>query len=192
MAALREEAGKKCGRQLDDQELASYAMYPKVFAEFCATGRKYGPVSVLPTPIFFYGMHPGQEITIEIERGKALVLRLQTVGEPDDDGQVRVFFELNGQPRMIKVPNRALAASVTSRRKADEDNAAHLAAPMPGSVASIAVKQGQRVEAGDVVLVLEAMKMETALHAATAGTVKEVLISPGQQVDAKDLLVIIE
>jgi pyruvate carboxylase len=191
LAALKREAEKKCARQIDDQELASYAMYPKVFTEYCALARKYGPVSALPTPVFFYGMSPGQEISVEIERGKSLVIRLQTVGEPDEDGQVRVFFELNGQPRMIRVPNRALAAKVVSRRKADEDNPAHLAAPMPGSISSIAVRPGQRIEAGDVVLTLEAMKMETALHAGAAGVIKEIFVTPGAHVDAKDLLAII-
>ena len=189
---LRAEAEKKCARQIDEQELASYAMYPKIFVEFCAMSRKYGPVSVLPTPVFFYGMSPGQETAVELERGKTLVIRLQTVGEPDEDGQVRVFFELNGQPRMIRVPNRALALKVVGRRKADGDNPAHLAAPMPGSISSIAVRPGQRIEAGDVVLTLEAMKMETALHASNAGMVKELLVSPGAHVEAKDLLAIIE
>jgi pyruvate carboxylase len=189
---LRAEAEKKCARQIDEQELASYAMYPKIFVEFCAMSRKYGPVSVLPTPVFFYGMSPGQETAVELERGKTLVIRLQTVGEPDEDGQVRVFFELNGQPRMIRVPNRALALKVVGRRKADGDNPAHLAAPMPGSISSIAIRPGQRIEAGDVVLTLEAMKMETALHASNAGMVKELLVSPGAHVEAKDLLAIIE
>jgi pyruvate carboxylase len=192
LGKLKVEAEKKCARQIDDQELASYAMYPKVFTEFCATSRKYGPMSVLPTPVFFYGMSPGQETTIGLERGKSLVVRLQTVGEPDEDGQVRAFFELNGQPRMIRVPNRLLAVKVASRRKAEEDNPTHLAAPMPGSISSISVRPGQRIEAGDVVLTLEAMKMETALHASAGGTVKEILVSPGAHVDAKDLLAIIE
>ncbi len=118
-------------------------MYPKVFADFAVVSEKYGPVSVLPTPVFFYGMEPGDEITLEIERGKAIVIRLQTIGATDDDGNVKVFFELNGQPRIIKVPNRAMAGRIVTRRKAEEGNAKHVAAPMPGSVSSIAVAQGQ-------------------------------------------------
>jgi pyruvate carboxylase len=137
-------------------------------------------------------LQPGQETTVELERGKTLVVRLQTVGEPDDEGQVRVFFELNGQPRMIRVPNRSVAATVIARRKAEEGEPGQLAAPMPGAVSSIAVAVGQRVEKGDVVLTLEAMKMETVLHATLAGAVKEILVSPGTHVDAKDLLVVIE
>lgn len=192
LGALRAEAEKKCGRQLSEAEFASYLMYPKVFTEFNTLARRYGPVSVLPTPTFFYGMEPGEEITVEIERGKTLVVRLLTLGEADEEGQVKVFFELNGQQRIIKVPNRKLAAKVVSRRKADEGNDAHVAAPMPGLVVTIAVKPGQAIKAGDVIATLEAMKMEMALHAPRDGVVKEMLVNTGQSVDAKDLMVVLE
>ena len=177
--------------QLDDDEFASYLMYPKVFTEHCASDRKYGPVSVLPTPVFFYGMAPEEERTIEIESGKALVVRLTTLGDTDEEGQVRVFFELNGQPRVIKVPNRSAVATRPARRKAEEGNANHVAAPMPGSISSIAVKPGQDVKIGDILLSIEAMKMETTISAPRDGTVRELLIGPGQPVDAKDLLAVI-
>ncbi len=190
--AIRAEAEKKCGRKLDDDELASYVMYPKIFTEFIAMARKYGPVSVLPTRVFFYGMHPGDEISVDLEVGKTLVILLQTIGDVDDEGQVKVFFELNGQPRAIRVPNRAAAAKVIARRKAEEGNEAHLAAPFPGTVSSVAVKEGARVKAGDVVMTLEAMKMETALRAPRPGVVGELLVHPGNMVDAKDLLAVIE
>ncbi|MFN8829672.1 MAG: pyruvate carboxylase [Labrys sp. (in: a-proteobacteria)] len=188
--ALRAEAEKKVARAIDDNELASYLMYPKVFTEYAGAVRKYGPVSVLPTPIFFYGMKPGDELTVDIEAGKTLVIRLQTLGETDDEGQVRVFFELNGQQRIVRVPNRSAAAKVVARRKAEDGNDGHIAAPMPGAVSTVAVKPGQPVKAGDVILTIEAMKMETALHAPRDGTVAEVLITPGAQIDAKDLLVV--
>ena len=191
LAAAKAEAEKKLARTIEANELASYLMYPKVFLEYAGALRKYGPVSVLPTDVFFYGMKPGDDLTIEIERGKALVIRFQTLGETDEEGQVRVFFELNGQPRIIKVPNRSAAARVQARRKAEEGNEAHVAAPMPGAVSTVAVKAGQPVKAGDVLLTIEAMKMETALHAGKDGTVSEVLVAPGAQIDAKDLLVVL-
>lgn len=190
LKAVKAEAEKKVGRQISDQELASYLMYPKVFTEFAGTIRKFGPVGTLPTPVFFYGMQPGDEITIEIEHGKTLVLVLQTLGDIDDEGQVKVFFELNGQPRNIRVPNRSAVARVAARRKAEEGNDAHVAAPMPGSISSVSVKAGQTVKAGDVLLTIEAMKMETALHAPHDGKIAEVLVNPGNQIDAKDLLVV--
>lgn len=186
------EIEKKIGRAITDEELASGLMYPKVFADFAAVAEKYGPVSVLPTPVFFYGMQPGDEITIEIERGKSLVVRLQTMGATDDQGEVKVFFELNGQPRIVKVPNRAVAGRVVTRRKAEDGNAKHIAAPMPGSVSSVAVALGQAVKTGDVLLTLEAMKMETAIHAARDGVIGELVTKPGAQVDAKDLLIVLE
>ena len=192
LAAERADAEKRAGRHIDDQELASFLMYPKVFTDFAAAQRKYGPVSVLPTPIYFYGMQAGDETSVAIEKGKSLVIRLQAVGETDEEGQVRVFFELNGQPRMVKVPNRAVVTSLPARRKAEEGNDAHVAAPMPGAISTVAVKPGQRVKAGDVLLTIEAMKMETALHAPRDSTVSSILVSPGQPVDAKDLLVILD
>ncbi|MDJ1160053.1 pyruvate carboxylase [Chelatococcus sp. SYSU_G07232] len=191
LEAARAEAEKRCGRRLDDRELASFLMYPKVFTDYAAAARKYGPVSCLPTPVYFYGMGVGEEISVTIETGKTLVLRLQVIGETDEEGFVRVFFELNGQPRIVKVPNRSAVATLPARRKAEEGNDAHVAAPMPGVVSTLAVRPGQAVEAGDVILTIEAMKMETALHAARSGTVQEVLVHPGSPIDAKDLLVVL-
>jgi pyruvate carboxylase len=189
--AAKAEVAGKLGHPANDEDLASYLMYPKVFSDFAAVQDKYGPVSTLATPIFFYGMVPGDEATIEIERGKSLVLRLQAIGETDDEGQVKVFFELNGQPRIIKVPNRIASATVVTRRKAEDGNLRHVSAPMPGSVSSIAVEAGQKIKAGDILVTLEAMKMETAIHAACDGTVSELLVKPHAQVDAKDLLIVI-
>ena len=145
---------------------------------------------MLPTPVYFYGLEPGDEILPDLEPGKTLVVRCQAIGETDEDGQVRVFFELNGQPRIIKVPDRAHGASAAERRKAEEGNADHVAAPMPGVIATLAVKPGQAVTAGDVLLSIEAMKMETALHAERDGVIGEVLVATGTQIDAKDLLVV--
>jgi pyruvate carboxylase len=191
LTAERAEAEKRLGRQIGGNEFASYLMYPKVFSDYVGADRKYGPVSVLPTPIYFYGMQVGDETSFGIEKGKSLVVRLQAVGDTDEEGQVRVFFELNGQPRMVRVPNRAATASLPARRKAEDGNDAHVAAPMPGAVSTIAIRPGQHVKTGDLLLTMEAMKMETTLSAARDGTVSEILVSPGQPVDAKDLLVIL-
>lgn len=189
LSALRADAETVCGRRLDEKEFSAYLMYPKVFAEFSAIQRKYGPVSVLPTPIFFYGMKTGDEISIEIEEGKALVLLLTAMGDTRDDGQVEIFFELNGQPRVIAVANRAVASTIKSRRKAEDGNGNHVAAPMPGVVSSVGVSIGQVVKAGDVLLTLEAMKMETVLHAPYDGTIVDILITRTSQVESKDLLI---
>jgi pyruvate carboxylase len=166
-------------------------MYPKVFADFAATQEQYGPVSVLPTPTYFYGMKAEDEIFVDIEKGKTLVVRCLAVGDTDEKGMVTVFFELNGQPRRVKVPDRAHGAgNGKARRKAEPGNEAHVGAPMPGVVSAVAIAAGQAVKAGDVLLSIEAMKMETALHAERDGTIAEVLVRAGDQIDAKDLLIV--
>ncbi|OJU14246.1 MAG: pyruvate carboxylase, partial [Caulobacterales bacterium 68-7] len=189
LVATRAEAERKCGRTLDEQGFAAYLMYPKVFEAYCAAARKYGPVQVLPTLAYFYGMTPGEELAIELEPGKTLVIRLQAIGETDEAGAVRLFFELNGQPRTIKAPNRAVAGTAAVRRKADEANDAHVPAPMPGVISTISVAVGQTVKAGDVLLAIEAMKMETQLYAPRDGVVQAVHATPGAVVEPKDLLI---
>ena len=180
------------GIRIDDEDLNGYLMYPKVFLDYVARHQSYGPVRVLPTKTFFYGMEPGEEITAEIDPGKQLELRLQAVGETTEDGEVKVFFELNGQPRVIRVPNRAIKARTAARPKAAEGNPAHVGAPMPGAIASVSVTVGQKVRAGDLLLTIEAMKMETGLHADREATVKALHVHAGSQIDAKDLLIELE
>ena len=190
LQASRKDIETKLERKLSEYEFASWLMYPKVFTDFAAAQETYGPVSVLPTPTYFYGMKSEDEIFLDIEKGKTLVVRCQAFGDVDDKGMVTVFFELNGQPRRIKVPDRAHGASAAkARRKAEPGNEGHVGAPMPGVVSALAVAPGQAVKAGDVLLSIEAMKMETALHAERDGEIAEVLVKAGDQIDAKDLLI---
>ncbi|MFZ7090150.1 pyruvate carboxylase [Primorskyibacter sp. 2E233] len=177
------------GMTIDDEDLNGYLMYPKVFLDYMGRHRQYGPVRTLPTKAFFYGMEPGEEVTAEIDPGKTLEIRLSAVGETQEDGNVKVFFELNGQPRTIRVPDRKAAASTAARPKAELGNANHVGAPMPGVVASVAVQAGAKVKTGDLLLTIEAMKMETGMHAEHDGVVKAVHVTPGAQIDAKDLLI---
>ncbi|WP_166416214.1 pyruvate carboxylase [Cochlodiniinecator piscidefendens] len=180
------------GFKVDDEDLNGYLMYPKVFLDYMGRHRTYGPVRTLPTKTFFYGMEPGEEISAEIDPGKILEVRMQAMGETGEDGNVKVFFELNGQPRVIRVPNRAVQAQTASRPKAEAGNANHIGAPMPGVVASVVVTAGQQVKEGDLLLTIEAMKMETGIHAERDATVSALHVSAGGQIDAKDLLVELE
>ncbi|HEX2492828.1 MAG TPA: pyruvate carboxylase, partial [Steroidobacter sp.] len=186
----RAEVHAKTWREITDEEFASYLMYPKVFLDYLKDRLDYGRVSVLPTPLFFYGMEPNEEVSVDIERGKTLIVRFLAMSDPHEDATRTVFFELNGQPRSVRVPDRTQVALKPPRRKADPGNANHIAAPMPGTVATLAVSQGGKVARGDVLLTIEAMKMETSIHADRDGTVVEVLAKPGESVDAKDLLVV--
>jgi pyruvate carboxylase len=179
-------------RPVTDEDLASYLMYPRVWLDYARSRARYGDPGILPTPVFFYGMEPGQEITIDLERGKTLIVRYLASSEPHEDGTRTVFFELNGQPRSVRVPDEAQAASHVAPRKIEPGNAAHVGAPMPGVVASVAVVPGAQVARGDLLLTLEAMKMETAVRAAAAGEVLEVLARAGQAVEARDLLLVVQ
>src|SRR5262249_32472074 len=154
----------------------SYLLYPKVFADFAESEAKYSDLSVLPTPVFFFGMQKGDEVSIDIEPGKTLIIKFLTVGEPQPDGRRVVYFELNGQPREGIVADKSLGAgTVKVRAKAEPGNAKHVAAPMPGAVVSVAVAIGDEIAAGQKLLTLEAMKMETTLYADRAGKIAEVL-----------------
>ena len=187
----RAEAEKKVRRRVSDRELASYLMYPRVFVEFAEHQRLYGDVSVLPTPVFLYGLDRDDELFVDIERGKTLVIRHLAIGEPDAEGRRTIFFELNGQPREVKVTDRSLAPTGPGRRMADETDATHVAAPMPGLVVAVSARTGDAVTRGDRLLSIEAMKMETGVFADRDGVIGEVLVSAGTQVETKQLLMVI-
>jgi len=116
LAAQRREIETVLGRSLSDAEFASYLMYPKVFRDFAFMLRKFGDVSILPTPVFFYGMEPGQEITLEMEKGKSLVLRFLALAEADENGLRKVFFELNGQPRTVRIADKSAGRRICHAR----------------------------------------------------------------------------
>ena len=164
-------------------------MYPKAFKDYWDHRRVHGDVSSLPTPVFFYGMREREEVAIDIDPGKTLIVRLQGMSPPDEDGMVRVFFELNGQPRTVRVRKAGVASTVARRARAEAGNPAHVAAPMPGMVVTVAVRAGQPVKSGDPLISIEAMKMESQIRAERDATVKSVHVKPGETVGAHDLLI---
>jgi pyruvate carboxylase len=182
---------EKIGSDASRTDLMSYLMYPHVFLAFAQTRQLYGDVSVLPTPQFYYGMAPGEEITAELEPGKTLIIKFLTVGDPHPEGKRTVFFELNGQPREVAVQDKALQPQKVERAKADPANAGHVGAPIPGAVTSIMVETGETVSKGDRLLVMEAMKMQTTVYSPVSGKVLERLVQIGETVEAKDLLVVL-
>ncbi|HTV98583.1 MAG TPA: pyruvate carboxylase [Steroidobacteraceae bacterium] len=191
LAAERAAVESKIGRPVSERELASHLMYPKVFADYAAERASYGDVSALPTAVFFYGMQPGEEINVDLERGKTLIVRYVATSEAHEDGTRTVFFELNGQPRPLRVADRSQVAKRAPQRKVEPGNAKHVGAPMPGTIGTVAARPGLRLARGDVLLTLEAMKMETTVRAEVDGVVQEVLVQAGAAVDAKDLLVVL-
>ena len=176
------------GREATPREVSSWLLYSRVFQDFAEHRAKYGDVAVLPTPAFLEGPKPGEELFVDIEPGKTLVIRLLTVGEAHADGTRTVFFELNGQPRSVSVVDRTLEGTIQQRPKADIGNPRDIGAPMPGLIVTVAVKPGDAVKKGDKILSLEAMKMETTVYAEQDGTLSEVLVSPGSPVEAGELI----
>ena len=190
LAATRTELTTKLGRPASDDDLYSHLMYPQVFADFTAFRAKYDDLSGLPTPAFFYGLQIGEEIEIEIDTGKILIIKLISIGEADSAGRRALFYELNGMPRESVVADHSLkSVSTAARAKGDPADAAQACAPMPGMVTEVAVSVGQQVKAGDKLIILEAMKMLTTVSASSDGTISEVLVRKGDQVDSDDLLV---
>ncbi len=185
---MRAEAEKIVGRKISDRDLASYLMYPKIYCDFAAHLRDYDDVSVLPTGAFFYGLKDREEIAVDIARGKTLVIRLQGNAEIDDDGYARLFFELNGQSRVVRVPKAGMAVNIKQKPKADPSNVNHVGAPMPGSIVTVSIKVGQSVKKGDPLVSIEAMKMESMLRAERDAVIKTIHVKPGDPVAAKDLL----
>jgi len=189
LAHARSEAEALIGRDLTDRDFASYLMYPAVYVEFAKHQATYGNVDNLETPVFFYGMHVGQEIAIDIDRGKTLFVRYAALGEPDDTGHRTAYFDLNGQPRTVSVIDRRLTGLKAPPRKAEPGNRHHVGAPMPGQIVKVSAVEGRLVRAGEALLTIEAMKMQTVVHAPADGNVTSVLAPVGARIAAGDLLV---
>ncbi|STO11595.1 2-oxoglutarate carboxylase small subunit [[Flavobacterium] thermophilum] len=186
---IKRELYDKLGREVTDFDAIAYALYPKVFLEYADTVEKYGDISVLDTPTFLYGMRLGEEIEVEIERGKTLIVKLVSIGQPQADGTRVVYFELNGQPREVVIRDESIKAAVVERIKADRTNPNHIAATMPGTVVKVLVEKGEKVDKGDHLMVTEAMKMETTVQAPFAGIVKDIYVKSGDAIQAGDLLI---
>jgi len=189
LVAVRAELAAKLKHEPTDDELFSHLMYPDVFAEFSKFARDFGDVSALPTPAFFYGLKPGEEITVDIEEGKTLFIKLINIGGADKDGRRIISFELNGMPREATAVDKTVQTHTKARPKANEANPLEVGAPIPGMITAVGPGNGARVAKGDKLLTLEAMKMQTTLYAPADGVIDEVLAGVGDAVDGGDLLV---
>ncbi|WP_077300459.1 pyruvate carboxylase [Virgibacillus pantothenticus] len=186
---LKETLFKTLDRQVTSFDLISHALYPKVFMDYHKFHDKYGDVSVLDTPTFFYGMKLGEVVEVEIEQGKTLIVKLVSISEPREDGTRVVYFELNGQTREIVVKDQSIQSEVEMRPKADKNNEKHIGATMPGTVIKVLRQAGERVNKGDHLLINEAMKMETTVQAPFTGVIKRVNVKDGDSIAVDDLLI---
>lgn len=189
--AEKESLEEKTGHTVSNDDLLSYLLYPEVFLKFEKFWQTHSDVSVLPTPAFFYGLKAGEEITVEIEAGKTLIIKFMTASDPHPDGTRTLFFDLNGQPREVKVRDKSLRVVERAHPKADPSEAGHVGATTAGIITGIAVQLNQSVERGVKLMTLEAMKMQSNIYSPIPGRVTKLLVAPGQNVEAKDLLVTI-
>ncbi|HUG19833.1 MAG TPA: biotin/lipoyl-containing protein, partial [Planctomycetaceae bacterium] len=190
--ATAETLQKLLGREPTGREVVTSLLYPKVFKEFAEHQKLYSDVSGLPTHVFFFGQEQNEEFSVDIEKGKTLIIKFLTVSEPHADGTRTVFFELNGQPREVSVLDNSLEPETKSRSKADLDNPHHVGSSMPGMVVTVAVKVGDKISKGQKLVTLEAMKMETTIAAERYASVKAIHVKPGSHVEAGDLLIELE
>lgn len=183
---------EKVGFKPTEKDLISYALYPKVFEEYAKARAQYGDISVLDTPTFLYGLRLGEEIEVEIEKGKTLIIKLVSIGEPQHDGTRVIYFEINGQPREIVVQDMTVEATGNKAVKADPSNPNQIGATMPGTILKVVVSKGSPIKRGDHLLITEAMKMETTVQAPKDGVVKEIYVKEGDSISTGDLLIEIE
>lgn len=189
---LTAELTEKCGRAPSKQDVLAYALYPKVFEQYIDAVDAFGDVSVLDTPTFFYGLKIGEEIEVEIEKGKTLIVKLVSIGEPQHDGTRIIYFELNGQSRELVIQDLTVEVDGSIALKADSSNPNQIGATMPGTVLKVVVNKGSTVKRGEHLLITEAMKMETTVQAPKDGIVKEIYAKAGDAISTGDLLIELE
>ena len=189
---LTAELTEKCGRAPSKQDVLAYALYPKVFEQYIDAVNAFGDVSVLDTPTFFYGLKLGEEIEVEIEKGKTLIVKLVSIGEPQHDGTRIIYFELNGQSRELVIQDLTVEVDGSIALKADPSNPNQIGATMPGTVLKVVVNKGSTVKRGEHLLITEAMKMETTVQAPKDGIVKEIYAKAGDAISTGDLLIELE
>ncbi|GEQ70388.1 hypothetical protein JCM33374_g4065 [Metschnikowia sp. JCM 33374] len=186
-AQIREELASRYGDRISETDIASYVMYPKVYEAFRGIVEKYGDLSVLATRYFLKPLDVGEEMVVDIEQGKTLVIKLLAVGEISKaTGTREVFFELNGEMRSVTIEDKKVSVETVSRPKATQPN--EVGAPMAGVVIETRVKKDQEVKKGDPIAVLSAMKMEMIISSPVSGKVGDILIKEGDSVDSGDLI----
>ena len=188
-AQVEKELSDILGYPAEEHEVLSYIMYPQVFLDYQKMQDAFGSVTLLDTETFLHGMRMGEQIEVQIEKGKTLIIRLDEIGEPDVLGNRVLFFNLNGQRREISVNDQSIKTQVVAKRKADSTDPQQIGATMPGSVLDILVKKGEQVKKGQALMVTEAMKMETTIEAPFDATIEEIHAVAGEAIQTKDLLI---
>ncbi len=192
LAEFKETFKDGMGRELNMTDFLSYKLYPKVFIDAYNHHKDHGNVIAIPTKNFFYGMEIYEEIIVEMDKGKTLLIQLLSIGEADSDGMVQVFFKVNGQTRAVQIQVKSIKVEKVVHQKKDKANDHEIGAPLQGSLASVLVKAGQKVKKNEPLFIIEAMKMETTITANSDGEIDKVILSEGRMVFADDLVVIMK
>jgi pyruvate carboxylase len=183
---------QKFDATLSYTDLLSYLLYPKVFEEFYAKRKEYGEVWHIPTLNFFYGLKDDEEVLIEIDKGKNIMVRLLTCSEPDEEGKRKIFMRLNGQTRIIEVQDKSRKVTIRENAKIDKGNDKQVGAPLQGKLSQILVKNGDEIKRNQPLFVIEAMKMETTVAANNSGKVSDIILTAGSMVKTDDLVLVME
>lgn len=189
---FKNEFKKGMGRELEITDFLSYKLYPKVFVEAYNNHTKYGNIMHIPTKNFFFGLDVGEEIMIDIEPGKRVLVSLIQKTAPNEDGFVSVFFKINGQMRNVLIKDNSVNVEKVEKRKAELNDDKQIGAPLQGLLSTVLVKNGDAVNENQPLFIIEAMKMETTVTAVTSGIVKNVDLEGGTLVDANDLVLSLE
>ena len=189
---IREGLTEKQQGEVTEQDVISYVLYPKVYNQYIQTKEQYGDLSLLDTPTFLFGMRNGETVEIEIDTGKRLIIKLETISEPDENGNRTIYYAMNGQARRIYIKDENVKTNANVKPKADKTNPSHIGAQMPGSVTEVKVAVGDEVKANQPLLITEAMKMETTIQAPFDGVIKQVTVVSGDAIATGDLLIEIE
>ncbi len=176
-------------REFTDEEIVSYALYPAVFRDYVKFVEIYGDASVFDTKSFFYPLKKEEEIDVDIEEGKTLIIKYLSMGEPNEKGCRRVYFELNGQPRNVNIKDEKLTDIIKSNEKGDLSDPHDICATMPGKIVKINVKEGDDVKKDDLLVVTEAMKIETKIKCGISGKVAKIYLNKGDKIEAGDLII---
>ena len=192
LAGIKEDLETRF-EDIDECDVASYNMYPKVYEDFQKVRSQYGDLSILPTKNFLAPPVIGEEIEVVIEQGKNLIMKFQAIGDLNKDTGIReVYFDLNGELRKVPVVDRSQKVETIAKPKADAHDPYQIGAPMAGVIVEVKVHKGSLVKKGQAIAVLSAMKMEMVISAVVDGQVKDVLAIDGDNVDASDLIVLLE
>ena len=179
---------KGFGRNIDITDFLSYKLYPKVFTEAYNKHLKYDNLTNLPTKNFFFGMERGEEIIVDLDRGKTLLISLDSIGKPNDEGMVSLYFRINGQARTIQVKDTSIKVQTITNTKADNSDYKQIGAPLQGLLSTILVKKGDMVMKNQPLFIIEAMKMETTITATQEAEIKKIVLKEGTLVNSDDLV----